>query len=232
MANKLALTLSLLTGAILAGTPAVTVFAAPVPVVITQQQSAKPAVKLTLADLPPGFQELPPELTAQIATRLEPFRQQLAKANIKPEDFFAFVNPENFQLVMGVAGDLPNQQAQTQFDASLQQLQNPELQQRLLSQLQASLKSFKGIEVVDYKSLPALNNVANASTGFTLSVKMQEQPVNFDMATFRRGQVAAFTAVMYVNGETAQVAVKDVATKLDNRIVQSSAAVNSSPLVK
>jgi hypothetical protein len=230
MANKASLTFSLLAGAILAASPSLPIFAAPAPAPTIQQpaQPTSSAVKLTVEDLPPGFQELPPEVTAQIATRLEAFRKQLAQANIKPEDFFAFINPETFQLVMGVTGELPDQAAQTKFDNNVQQFQKPEVQQQLLSQLQASLKSFKGIEVLDYKPLPALNNVANASTGFSLGLKMQDQPLQIDMATFRRNRAAAFTAVMYMNGETPQVGVKDLATKLDNRIVKASPAVGSS----
>ncbi|MFE1748173.1 hypothetical protein [Coleofasciculus sp. H7-2] len=249
MLKKVTLTLSLLTGALWVGgsfqstfaTPLIVAQEAPVqtpapePKVApsapapTQAPTTQPAssdVKLTLEDLPAGFQELPPDVAVEIASKLDVLRQQLTQANMKPENFFAFVNPENFQIVLGFTGNMPNQPEQAKFDAGLQEMQNPQKQQQMLSLLRERLKAYQGLEVVEYKPLPELNNLGNASGGMTLALKIQEQPVRMDIAAFRRNSTGALTAVMYVNGKQPAVQVGDVVRKLDSRILQVSPAAN------
>ncbi|MBD1943044.1 hypothetical protein H6F50_11845, partial [Coleofasciculus sp. FACHB-712] len=71
-----------------------------------------------------------------------------------------------------------------------------------------------------------LNNLGNASSGMTLALKIQQQPVRMDIAAFRRNSTGALTAVMYVNGKKPAVQVGDVVRKLDSRILQVSPAAN------
>ncbi len=178
------------------------------------------ASTLTLQDLPPGFTELPPEISAALSSRLDVLSQQLGQGNLKPENFFAFVNPQDFQIVLGFTSKIPEKPQQASFDASMQQLSKPEVQQRMLSQLQERIKKIGEIKVTDYRTLPGLNNLANASTGITLGLEMKGQPLRVDCATFRRNSTGAFTAVIYPNGKPPKVAVGEVAQKLDGRIVQ------------
>lgn len=248
MPNRIFLKLCLLSGVIFAGIPAQAVItttsngsyrqsiAQPgivetIPQ-IAAEEPASPQVALTLEDLPPGFTELPPELATTVASRLDVLKQQLGQGNMKLENFFAFVNPQNFQIVLGFTGKLPTQPEQAGFDSSLQQIQKPEVQQRMLSQLQEKLKSFKEVKVTEYKALPGLDNLANASTGMTMGLEMQGQPLQMDLAAFRRNGVGAFTAVMYAKGEQPALAVGDVARKLDGRIVKLSADAHRSPLAR
>lgn len=238
MAKKISFSLSLLLGVIVNGIPAL---AAVPPAPISQSllisqsgiattffqlaaESASPAQQaaLTLKDLPPGFTELPPQLTAKIASRIEVLKSQMGQGNLKPENFFAFVNPKTFQIVLGFTGQFPNKAEQTTFDASLQQLHQPDVQQRTLSLLQENLKSFGSIKVTEYRALPELNNFANASTGIALALEMHNQPIRLDLAAFRRNSMGAFTGVMYANGQQPVVGVADVAQKLDRRIQQLS----------
>ncbi len=98
MAKKvLLLTISLLISLILADILPNVVIAAPV-VPVAETQAVK-NVKLTVEDLPPGFRQLPPAVASQIADKLlDVFRQQLPQADLKSENFWAFVNPQNSQL--------------------------------------------------------------------------------------------------------------------------------------
>lgn len=244
MAKKISLSLCLLTSIIFAGVPAQAAMTAaptaPHTQFIAQQgiaetvyqmaaeQTASKAATLTAEDLPPGFTALPPELAAEIASRLEVLREQLGQGSMKPENFFAFVNQQSFQLVLGFTGNLADEPQKANFDASLAQLKQPEGQQRMLGQLQDKLKTLAGINVTDYRGLPELNNLANASTGVTLALDMQGQPLRLDFAAFRRDTTGAFTAVLYTNGGQPAVKVDDVARKLDGRIVQLSANANRS----
>ena len=246
MPKRISLTLCLLTGVIFSGVPVEAARAtspasssvqpiaqygiAETFTQIAAEQPTAAQAMLTLKDLPSGFRELPPELAAEFASRLNVLSQQVGQGSLKPENFFAFVNPENFQIVLGFTNKFPNQPEQASFDASLQQLQKPEVQQQILSQLQEQLKAYGEIKVTEYTALPGLNNLANASTGITLALEMQGQPLRLDFATFRRNTVGAFTAVMYPKGEQAAIAVGDVARKLDGRILQLSADANRSSL--
>lgn len=227
------LSLCLLTSTLWFGASIATIAQAPIPEPAQEAPAQAPTpapassnIKLTLEDLPAGFQELPPEVAAAIASNLEVLRQQLTQANIKPENFFAFVNQENFQIVLGFTGNMPSEPDRANFDASLQEMQNPEAQQKMLSLLRERLKGYQGLEVVEYKSLPELNNLGNASSGMSLALKLQQQPVRMDVAAFRRNRVGALTAVIYANGKQPLVPVGDVVRKLDGRILQVSPAAN------
>lgn len=246
MAKIIPLSLCLLTAVMFAGVPAQATIASaltasPTPLIaqqgITQsipkiaaEQSTSAQATLTLADLPPGFTELPPELATAVASRLDSLRQQLGQENLKPDNFFAFVNQQNFQVILGFTGKLPNQPEQTSFDTNLKRLQQPEAQQQMMSQIQEKLKGMGGIKVTEYKALPALNEMANASTGMTMGLEIQGQPLRLDFAAFRRNSVGAFTAVMYGNGEKPVLPLGDVAQKLDGKITQVSSNAHRSSL--
>jgi hypothetical protein len=187
---------------------------------IIAQNTAPASSTLALEDLPPGFTALPPELSASLASRLQALNAQLPTGNLKPENFFAFVNPKSFQIVLGFTGQLPNETQRVEFDTSLKQLQQPDVQKRTLSLLQEKLKTFGEVKVTEYRGMPELNNLADTSTGFTIALEMRGQPLRLDLATFRRNEIGAFTGVIYTNGETPLIAVGDVARKLDGRLAQ------------
>jgi len=192
------------------------------------EPSTETAATLALEDLPPGFTKLPPEISAQLASRMSSLGQQLGQGGLKPENFFAFVNPQKFQIVLGFTTKLPDQPAQASFDSSIQQLEKPEFQQRMQSLLQEQLKTLGGAKVTECKALPGLNNLANASTALTIGLSMRGQPLRMDVAAFRRNAVGAFTGVMYGNEAPPEVGVGDVARKLDGRLVKLSDVNNRS----
>lgn len=126
---------------------------------------------------------------------------------------------------------LANQTQQTQFDAALQQVQQPEFEKEI-KKLQQVLPSDQQVQLLGYKALREANKLANTSTGFTLGAKIQELPVNFDVIGFRRSNFGSFTAVMYLNEKQPSISMKDVATKLDERFLQSSSTRNSPRVTK
>ncbi len=225
--KQLAFVLSILTSALITASP---LQAAPLPTEIKQPASEQPQptakeLALTLKDLPSGFQEISPEMKAEIARQLEPFKQLLIKENLPLNNFFAFVEPQKMEVVIGFTGMLSNQAQQGQFDAALQKVRQPDFEQQIkkLAQTVQSVQGV-GVKVLGYKALSEVNNFAQPSTGFSLGAQIQEMPVNFDVVGFRRDTVGAFTAVLYMTGKPPSVSVKDVATKLDGRVLQSSPA--------
>jgi len=230
MPKKLPLTLCLLTGVILSGTMACTAIQKPVAhseiadsdnsPIIAQQISSSAAI-LTLEDLPPGFQQLPPALVSQLASQFKAFSQQLAPGDLNPDNFFAFLNPATFQVVLGFTGDVPEQSEQINFDTNLQKLEDPQAQEQVVDLLTEKLNEFGGIQIENYAPIPEMKTVADASAGMTMLVNMQGQPLRLDMASFRRNDVVAFTGVLYPNEQESLVQVGELANKLDERIVKA-----------
>lgn len=225
MLKKVPVALCLLSSAFLIGTPVLRVDASPIAPAVVAQQTA-PTPKLTLADMPSGFQELPPEIASQLLSQLTAFAPQLAQANLKPEDLFAFVNPENLQVVVGITGNIAESTQQASFDAALQEIQKPESQRAVIDnvrKLAQSNPALQGLEIVDYKTLPL--SVATTSTGLSLTMKVQNIPLKMEMAIFRRNNVMAFTAVGYPTDQTPRIGLTEVAQKLDGRITGTPAAM-------
>lgn len=228
MKNKFSLSLCVLTSAIWASTTIPVVFAQ-TPEAPTQQLPATTPVPiqsynnavLTAQDLP-GFKELPPELAKPIQAQFEILSTQLAKAGMKPEKYFAFIDEKTLQIVVGFTGLISNQSDQANFDSTLKQMQQPEYQQQMIEQIRESIKSNQGLKILDYGMIPSVNNIADSSTGMTVGVDMQGQVLQLDLAAFRRSNVGAFTAIMYRKGDRPSVNLDTVARQLDTRIVQTA----------
>ncbi|OKH38947.1 hypothetical protein NIES2119_07335 [[Phormidium ambiguum] IAM M-71] len=183
---------------------------------------------LTAQDLPPEFQEIPPEIAKEVQSKFEDLSNQLAKAGMKPEKFFAFFNQKTLQIVVGFTGLIPNQSDQANFDATLKQMQQPEYQKQMMDNIKESLnKSDEGIKILEYGMIPSVNNIAETSTGMNLAIDLKGQVFYVDLATFRRSNVGAFTAILSPKDDkqptsTSLSLLDDVARKLDNRIVQTA----------
>jgi len=190
---------------------------------VSEQYTAS-TVTLTLKDLPAGFQEVPAEIKPQINARLEPLKKLLVKENLPAENFFAFVQPEKLEVVLGFTGSFREQSQQQKFDTTLQQLQQPEVRQQLASQVGEQLRQYAGVQLLGQQPLPQLENIGDTSVGISLAVALKEQPLRVDMGGFRRGRVGVTTAVIYIDKTAPAMPVREVATKLDNRIQQSSAS--------
>lgn len=178
---------------------------------------------LTVQDLPPGFKELPPEIATQIQSQFEILSSQLARAGMKPEKYFAFIN-ENLQVIVGFTGLIPNQSDQANFDATLKQMQQPEYQKQMIDEIRESInKSKQGIKIIEYGTVVSVNNIAESATGMTVAIDSQGQLFQVDLAAFRRSNVGAFTAVLYPKEKRPTInLLDDVARKLDARIVQTA----------
>lgn len=229
MKNYSFLLLSLLTSAVFTAAPVKAVPVAQTKAPVSEKLASAPT--LTLQDLPAGFQELPAELRSGIVGQLDIIKRLLGQQNLSLGNYFAFVNPQQLEVVLGFNTTLPNQPlALLKFDASLRQLQQPKARQQLVSQVQEGLKASPvGIKVIEQATLPDLNNLANASAGLTLALQLQSLPsLRSDIVAFRRNQVGSVTAVFYLDGSKPAISLKDVATRLDDRILQSSPTANSS----
>lgn len=229
MKNKFSLSLCVLTSAIWASINIPVVFAQ-TPEAATQQLPATTPVAtqsynnavLTAQDLP-GFKELPPEVAKPIQAQFEILSTQLAKAGMKPEKYFAFIDEKNLQIVVGFTGLISNQSDQANFDLTLKQMQQPEYQQQMIEQIRELIKKNQGLKILDYGIVPGVNNnIADSSSGMSVGVDLQGQLLQLDLAAFRRSNVGAFAAIMYRKGDRPSVNLDTVARQLDTRIVQTA----------
>ncbi|MBA3920786.1 MAG: hypothetical protein H0X31_03365 [Nostocaceae cyanobacterium] len=229
--------LCLLTSAVLAVTPAQAAPAIPTtlprattPIPTTLPRATTPIpttapVKLTLQDLPEGFQELPPDVKSMLTNRLAALKSTLPIDKVPLENLFAFVQPNKLEVVMGFTDSLAQPQ-QAQLDATLQNLQKPEGIAQFAAKFKHQMLQVPGIQVSEPQIIPQDGKIGNNSAGMTFTITMQGMPLRMDITSFRRGGVGALTAVTYMDKAKPQVSVKDIANILDSRIVKSSTGTN------
>lgn len=159
---------------------------------------------LTDQDFPPGFEEMSPD-------ELGLTREDLSGDDFKVESFFAFLEAEHFQIVMGSTTLLLTRLDQAGFDVFLSQ---PE------SLTNSVVQGMGATEILEQGELAHLDDIADASAGLTVVAGVQGIPMRMDIAVFRRDIVGAYVVVMYLDGDVPEVSVEEVAMKLDDRIVE------------
>ena len=171
MKKSLSLILCLLTGAIYAGgsvkqaiatrlspmiaqtEPSASPQVTPEPQMTPQPQTSS-KVTLTLQDMPPGFQAVPPQMTANFVDML---KKELGQVSLNPENMFAFMSQtstapsspttsssQNAQIVVGYTGTLKETE-RAQFDDYIKKMQQPEVQEEMINQIRERLKASTGI---------------------------------------------------------------------------------------
>lgn len=197
---------------------------APAPrVQLLASENTASGLTLMPEDVPADFTEIPPAIRAQIATQMGAISQQLGGVDLNPDNLAVFVSLENFQVVMGFTSQLKSPAAQTEFDANLKKIDDPEVQKLVLATIKQKLASSPvgDVEISKLAVLPEQNNLASVSRGVTLELKLQGQDFRIDLISFRRNEVGAVAAVFYPkDGES--LAVRNFAEKLDRRILNQS----------
>lgn len=201
------------------GTISLAIAASPITVLAANPDDLEvEAIALTPADLPPGFTDLPPSISAQIVSQFSALREQFGQADIPIRDRFAFFNPAQMQAVVGFTGELNTPEDQAEFDRNLAQLQNPDQQKQILAQIESRLSQIAAVEIEGYQELPNLESLADTATGFTLNLTIEGVPFQVDLISFRRDRMGAFTATLSRQSDS-DLPILDIATTLDQKIV-------------
>ncbi len=159
---------------------------------------------LTVQDLPKSFQAMP-------QADLEQLRRDLTQEDFPVASVFAFMDPNNFELVMGITTQIQSPAEQQDFDRTLNQ---PAVLQAMLTE------GLGQTEIKGQQPLTNLNNIGNSAGGVSLDVDLEGVPARLDIIAFRRDVVGAFVFVMYLNEETPVMPAAEVARKLDERVVK------------
>ena len=166
-------------------------------------------VVLTLDDLPPGFEVVPPE-------EMGISKESLSQEDFVVESLFVFLEAESFEFVMGFTTLLPTRLEQVGFDVGLSQ---PDFV------MDSFIEGMGVTEVLEKDELPDLKDIGDASTGLTVAVDMDGIPLRMDVVVFRTELVGAFVVAMYLDGEEPVVTVDVLAEKLDARIRESLSSI-------
>lgn len=160
---------------------------------------------LTLNDLPPGFEEIPPE-------EFGLSKEDMSDDEFIVENIFLFMQVEPLELIMGFNILFPSKLDQLSFDVALTQ---PELF------MDSFLMAFELGDGNDIKELPDLAIYGDASAGFTLAADMgMGMVMRMDVGVIRRDFAGAILMVMYVDGEATTVTIDEIASKMDQRLIE------------
>lgn len=160
-------------------------------------------------DLPSGFQGMPPD-------QLNQLRRELSQEDFSVASVFAFMEPNNFEMLLGITTPLQSPQKQREFEAILA---SPGSLQRLVTEGMGTTQILQQTPL-------RLENIGEAVAGVNLKLNMEGVPANLDIVAFRRDTIGAFVFLLYLEGQTPKMPIANLARTLDNRAKGILAAPN------
>lgn len=161
-------------------------------------------------------QDLPREFQAMPAQELAKLKQELEQEDFPVESLFAFMEPKNFEMLLGMTTALKSQQEQNDFEAILA---SPESLQRVMTE------GMGATQILQQTPL-RLENVGQAVAGVNLKLNLEGVPANLDIVAFRRDTIGAFVFLLYLEGQTPRRPIANLAGILDRRAQSILAAPN------
>lgn len=161
-------------------------------------------------------QDLPREFQAMPAEELAKLKQELGQEDFSVESLFAFMEPKNFEMLLGMTTSLKSQQEQNDFEAFLA---SPESLQRVMTE------GMGATQILQQTPL-RLENVGQAVAGVNLKLNLEGVPANLDIVAFRRDTIGAFVFLLYLEGQTPRRPIANLAQILDRRAQSILAAPN------
>lgn len=163
------------------------------------------AARILLEELPAGFEELPAqELGMEDAASDEEAMQ--------PEVTFAFQNPNDFQLILGMDFLLVKGLDRAGFGYAIN---HPD---EFLEQV---VNSLGAQEIREEKLLTGLEDVGEMRVAMSMIAESDGIPVQVEMILFRRDIVGGMIASITLEGETPSISLHDLARLLDQHIQES-----------
>jgi hypothetical protein len=126
------------------------------------------------------------------------------------ESFFALLESQNFEMVMGFTTKVQTILDKAGFDL-------------VLNQPETLLNSFIGgmgdVGASEPEELPEFKDaIGNKSAGMTVVANIEGVAMRIDMVVFRHDSIGAFVITMYLDGQQPPASLMDVATKFDEKI--------------
>jgi len=166
---------------------------------------------LTLQDLPPGFTEMSSDYVASL-------RNQLSQGpDFKPASIFAYQKIDRklfeLQLLIGFTVQLPDPTQQATFDQAI----GEGIVAKAFSQ---GLNSNKESPFTHPAALTLQDKIGEVSAGWRSQGKVENIPMNVDLALFRRGQIGVVMATIYLDGTKPTITISEAGRKFDSRMME------------
>lgn len=159
-------------------------------------------VRITPFDLPRGFDPMPDAQLDQILSAMQ-------GSDMEPSSAFGYITNDTasrFQMLYGFISPLYTTFDQRAFDLGVS---NPDL---LVTMMASALGN---TSVSDNRPISGLDDIGESRAGVTVAMSIEGVPMRMDMIMFRRGYIGAYVYTMYINGESPQITIQELATKLD-----------------
>ncbi len=167
--------------------------------------------ELVLSDLPEGFEEISESDLAAMNMSVEDLNASMSSGfqQATMHNFTAFLEPSNFQMVMGMLMSPLTSMEKAGFDVILE---DPDQVVKLFAGGLAGNSEVSAIE--------GLDKFGDASIGVTALMPSDPISMRMDMTIVRRGEVIEMILLLYRDGKVPDVTVGDLAQILDDRLAE------------
>ena len=166
---------------------------------------------LTLQDLPPGFTEMPSDYVASLKNKLS------QGPEFKAASIFAYQKIDSklleLQLLIGFTFQLSDPTLQAAFDQGI----GEGVFAKAFTQ---GLNDDKELQFTPPATLTLQDKIGEVSAGWRSQGKVENIPMNVDLALFRRGQIGVVMATIYLDGTKPTITISEAGRKFDSRIME------------
>ncbi len=136
--------------------------------------------------------------------------EDLNSEDFTVESFFAMLESQNFEMVMGFTTLVQSPLEKAGFDLILNQ---PDI---LIDSFLGGMGDVEASEAVDIPELT--DTIGDSSAGMTLVTNIEGMSMRIDMVIFRHDSIGSFIIVMYLDGQEPVVPLQDITLKFDEKI--------------
>ena len=166
---------------------------------------------LTLQDLPPGFTEMPPDYVASLRNKLS------QRPEFNATSVFAYQKIDSklleLQLLIGFTLQLSDPTLQAAFDQGI----GEGIFAKAFTQ---GLNDDKELQFTPPATLTLQDKKGEVSAGWRSQGKVENIPMNVDLALFRRGQIGVIMATIYLDGTKPSITISEAGRKFDSRMMK------------
>jgi hypothetical protein len=166
---------------------------------------------LTLQDLPPGFTEMPSDYVASLRNKLS------QGPEFKAASIFAYQKIDSklleLQLLIGFTVQLSDPTLQAAFDQGI----GEGIFAKAFTQ---GLNDDKELQFTPPATLTLQDKIGEVSAGWRSQGKVENIPMNVDLALFRRGQIGVVMATIYLDGTKPTITISEAGRKFDSRMME------------
>ena len=166
---------------------------------------------LTLQALPPGFTEMPSDYVASLRNKLS------QRPEFKAASIFAYQKIDSklleLQLLIGFTFQLSDPTLQAAFDQGI----GEGIFAKAFTQ---GLNDDKELQFTPPATLTLQDKIGEVSAGWRSQGKVENIPMNVDLALFRRGQIGVVMATIYLDGTKPSITISEAGRKFDSRMMK------------